>query len=313
MAVGTLSFAPGETSKTFTVLITDNAYVEGPHSLRLQLAAPTGNAVLNTPLFTPLIILDNDTATPTTNPVDEARFFVNQHYSDFLNRVPDTAGLDYWTNQIAQCGSDVNCINSRRRGVSAAFFVEQEFQQTGSVVYRLNKAAFGLVETYSRFMTDRNRLIGGPELQQSVQNFASDFTKSGIFKLSYPDSMTPAQFVNKLFDTAGLTPYEAERAPEIQALSSGSKTQAQVLLDVIDIPEFKTREYNPSFVLMQYYGYLRRDPEPEGYQFWLNILNNKLPNDASGYNAMVCAFITSAEYQDRFSPVRTHNDSECGQ
>ncbi|MEA2204049.1 MAG: hypothetical protein QOE77_825 [Blastocatellia bacterium] len=126
--------------------------------------------------------------------------------------------------------------------------------------------------------------------------------------------MTPADFVNKLFDTSGLTgaSFVALRDLKIQSLTDGSKTRAQVLLDVIEIPEFKARAFNPAFVLMQYYGYLRRDPEPDGYAFWLNVLNNKLPNDMSGYRAMVCGFLTSAEYQDRFSPVRTHSNAECG-
>ena len=311
MATGTLNFAPGETIKTFKVLIIDNAYPTGNHGLFLQLINPTGGALLTDPSIADLTIIDNDTATPTTNPLDDSQFFVREHYYDFLDRLPDQGGLDYWTNQIARCGSDANCLKSTRVGVSAAFFIEQEFQQTGSVVYRIHKAALGSAPSYGLFMQDRNRLIGGPQLQQSTLDFANGLVQRSAFTQSYPDSMTPADFVNKLFDTAALSPYTAERQQEIQALSGG-RTRAQVLLDVMDIPEFKNREYNPAFVLMQYYGYLRRDPDPGGYAFWLNVLNNKLPHDDSGYRAMVCAFITSFEYQDRFSPVRTHSNADCG-
>lgn len=312
-AAGTLNFAPGETSKTFPVLITDNAYVQGTHSLFLQLANPTGGASLGSPSFVTLSIADNDAAAPTSNPLENAQFFIRQHYNDFLNRAPDQGGLDYWTNQLALCGTDSDCVRNRRRDISAAFFIELEFQQTGYVVYRLNRAALGMIPNYTHFMTDRNRLVGGSQLDQSTQDFANQFVEGGAFKQFYPDSYTPEQFVNKLFDTAGLKPYTQERQQEIDAMTTGGRTRAQVLLDVIDIPEFKQREYNPAFVLMQYYGYLRRDPDPEGYSFWLNVLNNKLPNDASGYRSMVCAFITSAEYQDRFSSVRTRSDAECGQ
>jgi hypothetical protein len=63
---------------------------------------------------------------------------------------------------------------------------------------------------------------------------------------------------------------------------------------------------------MQYFGYLRRDPDQGVYQFWLNILNNKLSNDPSGYRAMVCSFITSPEYQDRFGSLHLHSNAECG-
>jgi uncharacterized delta-60 repeat protein len=251
------------------------------------------------------------------NPIDDPRIFVNVHYYDFLSREPDQGGLDYWTAQITQCGTDQNCINSRRIGVSAAFFVELEFQQTGYVVYRMYRAAYGTLPApaqtranilYSQFTDDRPLIVAGAQLDASTKAFADQFVKRAQFKAAYPDSMTPTEFVNKLYDTAGLSPFTSERAAAIQALTNNQKTRAQVLLDVIEIPAFKTREYNPSFVLMQYFGYLKRDPDQGGYDFWLNVLNNKVANN---YRAMVCAFITSAEYQLRFGSTVTHTNQEC--
>jgi hypothetical protein len=78
--------------------------------------------------------------------------------------------------------------------------------------------------------------------------------------------------------------------------------------EVIEIQAFKDAEYNPSFVLMQYFGYLHRDAEQAGYDFWLNILNNVQPNN---YRSMVCAFITSAEYQRRFGQTVTRTNLDC--
>ncbi|HEY0385353.1 MAG TPA: Calx-beta domain-containing protein [Pyrinomonadaceae bacterium] len=318
LAAGTLQFAPGETSKTFRVLITDNAYVQGTHTLFLQLSNATGNAVLGSPTFVTLSIFDNDTQTPTTNPIDGAQLFVRQHYYDFLNRLPDQGGLTYWKEQITGNSSntpppcpagDSACLNSRRVSVSAAYFIENEFQQTGHVIYRLNRAALGLIPDYTHFMVERNNLMPGPQLQQTTLAYTAGFVERPIFKQFYPDSMTPAQFVNKLFDTAGLTPFTEERQQLIQDMMTGAKSRAQVLLEVIELPAFKEKEFNPAFVLMQYYGYLRRDPDPGGYQFWLDVVNNRVTNN---YRAMVCAFITSAEYQQRFSPVVTHTNSECG-
>lgn len=319
MAAGTLHFAPGETSKTFNVLITDNALVQGLHTLFLQLSTPTGGAVIVAPNFVTLSILDNDTQTPTTNPLDDAQFFVRQHYYDFLNRVPDQGGHNYWAEQItgnssntpAPCpAGDSDCLNRRRVGVSAAYFVENEFQQTGYVIYRLHRAALNLIPNYHHFMVERNGLTAGPQLQQSTVAYTNGFVERGVFKQFYPDSMTPEMFVNKLFDTAGLTPFTTERQQLIQDMTTGGKTRAQVLLEVIELPTFKSKEYNPAFVLMQYYGFLRRDADASGYQFWLDVVNNRATNN---YRAMVCAFITSAEYQQRFSPVVTHANSECAQ
>ena len=65
-----------------------------------------------------------------------------------------------------------------------------------------------------------------------------------------------------------------------------------------------------AFGLMQYFGYLRRNPEQEGYDFWLNVLNNRGPNNFQG---MICAFLTSAEYQNRFGSAVTRTNADCGQ
>jgi hypothetical protein len=78
---------------------------------------------------------------------------------------------------------------------------------------------------------------------------------------------------------------------------------------VADSSAFEAAERNGSFVLMQYFGYLHRDPDQAGYDFWLNVLNNQDPNN---YRGMVCAFITSAEYQLRFGQNVTHSNSMCG-
>jgi len=246
---------------------------------------------------------------PNNNALDDAQFFVNQQYLDFLNRDADDGGLTYWTNEITKCGADVSCVNRRRVEVAASFFIEQEFQDTGSFIYRLHKASFGSQPTFSEFMPDRNLVIGGANLASARQGLATDWVQRARFKQSYPDAMTAAGFVNKLFDTAGLQPYTTERQQQINAMLTMGKTRAQVLQEVIEIQEFKTREYNPSFVLMEYFGYLRRDPDQEGYDFWLNVINNRVPNN---YVGMVCAFVTSQEYQERFGLVQTHSNAECG-
>jgi len=251
------------------------------------------------------------------NPIDDARFFVRQHYMDFLNRVPDQGGWDYWTSQITQCGTDQTCIHNQRIGVSAAFYIELEFQKTGSVIYRMYRASYGVLQndplvanvSYQQFIADRPLINPDPaQIQQSTVNFANTFVQRAQFKTAYPDTMTNTDFVNKLYNIAGLTPYTSERQAQIIAMQSG-KTRAQVLLDVIEVPEFKQREFNRAFVLMQYYGYLRRDVDIGGYDFWLGILNNLPP--PNNFRNMVCAFLTSSEYQLRFGNTVTRHNSDC--
>ncbi len=303
---GTLRFNPGETSKSFTILITDDVYIEDDETVAATLSNPTGAALgpLNTATLT---ISSNDTATPNLNPIDNARFFVNQQYLDFLNRAPDQAGLDYWTNEITRCGSNLSCLLARRNAVSAAFFIENEFQVTGFFVYRLHRAAFGVVPARQQFIMDRSRLLLGPTLEADKAALANDFVMRDAFRARYPDTLAPDEFVNRLFDSAGLTPFTADRQRLAQDMRNG-KTRAQVLAEVIEISAFRTREFNPAFVLMQYFGYLGRDPDAAGFAFWLNVVNNLQPNN---YQGMVCAFITSTEYQTRFSSVVTQSNAQC--
>jgi Domain of unknown function (DUF4214) len=288
------------------VLITNDNIVEGPETFSVVLEDPRGGILAN-PSRATVTIIDDDTVTPTNNPLEQAQFFVQQHYADFLSRTPDAAGMDYWTQQIAACGTDAACIRARRIGVSAAFYVEGEFQQTGSYIYRLYKASLNRRPVFDEFAPDRARIVGGTSLEQSKTVFADEFVLRPSFVAQYPADLLPAMFVNRLFDNAGLVGFAAERQAEIDAMNTAGRTRAQVLRNVIEIPAFRNREYNPAFVLMQYYGYLRRDPDQGGYDFWLNILNQQ-PQNARG---MVCAFITSAEMQVRFSTVAPRSNGEC--
>lgn len=262
---------------------------------------------------------------PILNQIDDAQFFVRQQYLDFLNREPDTGGLAYWTNRITECGSDARCIHERRIGVSAAFFIELEFQDTGYYVYCFYKASFGRQPNYAEFNADRSKVVDGPSLEANKQAFADEWVQRTAFTQAYPITMSKTEFVNKLFDTAGLTAsiYDSQRQQEIAGMDSG-RSRALVLRDVIEIPDFKSppdpnssryaevkrvSQYNPAFVLMQYFGYLRRNIDQNGYDHWLDVLNNRAPND---YPAMVCAFLTSAEYQLRFGASVTRTNQDCG-
>jgi hypothetical protein len=80
-----------------------------------------------------------------------------------------------------------------------------------------------------------------------------------------------------------------------------------MLKNLGDNAAFTQAVFNRAFVLMQYFGYLRRDPDQGGYEFWLAILNASSQN----FDGMVCAFITSPEYQKRFSSLVTRTDATC--
>lgn len=235
----------------------------------------------------------------TNNPLNDPNNFVRQQYLDFLSREPDHAGLVYWSDQIRQCGSDEACVDQRKVAVSAAFFISDEFQRTGYFIHRLYKASYGRIPTYIEFTPDRRKIVGGANLGAAKIAFANEWVSRDIFLQSYPPAMSAADFVNRLYDNAGLFPYTTERQEQAAAMASG-KTRAEVLRDVIETPAFKTAEYNRAFVLSQYFGYLRRNPDQGGLEFWIDVLNNRDPNN---YLGMVQAFIGSVEYLDRFTTV----------
>jgi uncharacterized protein (TIGR03118 family) len=311
IANGTLSFAAGEMTKNVVISIIDDVKVEGSETFTFSLSNPTGGVVLGSANTATITITDNDTVAPTTNPIDDPNFFVRQQYLDFLNREPDPGGLAFWAGKITACGSDAACINQQRVGASAAFFRSTEFQETGFFVYRTYKAAFGgaagSTPTYLEFIHDRSSLTFGPGLEASKQAFINNFVTRPAFTTALPPSLTNAQYVDQLNSNTGNSLTPAERDVLVQGLDNGTQTRTTVLRALVDNAAFRTRETNPAFVLMEYFGYLRRDRDPGGFSFWLNILNT-----TNNFNSMVCAFINSPEYQQRFSPVVTRNDSVCG-
>jgi hypothetical protein len=247
---------------------------------------------------------------PPVNQIDDAQFFVGQHYRDFLNREPDAGGLNYWASRISSC-ADAASVNRERINVSAAFFVENEFQRTGSFVYRFYKASYGARPTFQQFNADRSLVPDGPQLETSKQAFAEAWVQRAQFVQKYPHTLGGAEFIDALLETvrqnSGLD-LTGQRGALINDYNQNG-SRARIVRAVADDELFQQAEYNRSFVQMQYFGYLQRDPDESGYQFWLDVLNNRVPGN---FRAMVCAFLTSTEYQQRFGTVISHGNTECG-
>ncbi|MBC7932613.1 MAG: TIGR03118 family protein [Rubrivivax sp.] len=483
IALGKVSFAAGETSKTVRILIVNDIFVEGDETIDIALSNPTGaGAGLGSPNVTEVTITDNDSLPPTTNPIDDASFFVRQNYLDFLNREPDDAGFAFWVNQITSCGGNQQCIADKRVNVSAAFFLSIEFQNTGFLVYRTHRAAFGpnvsgspAPVLYGQFERDtqalqKNFIFGQPgaeaQLEANKVAYFNDFVTKPEFVNKYPAALTNEQYVDNLLASANLSPSQVRLfvvsmtnaqevppanptasgggarpasfgtarlrfnsaqtamtftstvnnidftgsqtpgdtndnltvahihagaavtpatngpvvwgffgnpfndnnpndqqvipftsgvggringkwdAPEgnnttlaaqlsnlregrayvnfhttqfggdevrgnvpaatafrdalVAGLNGATETRATVLRKVAESEEIALNEFNSAFVFMEYAGYLRRDPDTAGFNFWLNKLNAFNGNFIEA--DMVKAFVTSTEYRQRFGP-----------
>ena len=435
IALGKLVFNPGDTSKTFRVLIVDNnSLAAGTNTqLDLVLSNSTGAALIS-PNVARLFIMDDEFDTPRLPPniVDDTQFFVRQQYFDFLNREPDAAGLNFWTNQILSCGTDQQCIELKRINVSAAFFLSIEFQKTGLLAYLTERATTGALPRYGPFMRDvqalqKDYVFGAPgasaQLESNIKAFFDEFITRPEFVAAY-GGLSNENYVGSLLANGGIStstgrlmitrldgaqvvppngtsatgvaisrisftnldtvdfsitlknlgsPQTAvhihgpavagSNAPALVTLPNGDfrdftvtfttqqgadmrsgrlyldvhtqnnpdgeirgqisalRFQVDVLVDglnaglisraealrlIVEDGDFRHDQFNRAFVLMEYFGYLRRNPDDppdnnlDGYNFWLNKLNQFNGNFVSA--DMVKAFIKSTEYRRRFGP-----------
>jgi len=340
-ALGTLQFAAGDgTAKTFTVLINQDSFIEGPETLTLTLSNLTGGAGFATPGATTLtatLTIADDVTEPATNPIDDTDTFVRQQYRDFLNREPDASGLAFWKDNIDKCNDPARrpagltvaqCIELFRINTSAAFFLSIEFQNTGYYVERTYKTGFGDISPptvpvpvrFTNFLRDTQQIGAGvivgqgswqTQLDNNKSAFALSFVQRAAFLSRYPVQTSATEFVDSLNANAGSVLSDSERSALISELSpnpADPSLRASVLRKIADNATLQQREFNRAFVLIEYFGYLRRNPDaaPEpnlnfdGYNFWLNKLNQFNGNFINA--EMVKAFLSSGEYRQRFGP-----------
>ncbi|MDT4897705.1 MAG: hypothetical protein QOH25_2782 [Acidobacteriota bacterium] len=333
IALGHLTFAPSETSKTIILLISEDSLVEGNETFTVSLSNPTGGS-LGTP-STATIQITDDATEPATNAIDDPAVFVCQQYHDLLVREPEPAGMQFYLNILSGCQStDTECIKYTRGAISANFFRSPEFMQKGSFVMYLYMitlgqrpaTAAGLGDStkndrphYTEFMADL-QAISDPNDDKAIVSARKDALT--IAWLQRPEiqtifgGLTNEQFVKKLESTAGVT--LANESTLIANLNTSTQTRAQVLRAVAESPEVKAKLNKQAFMTMEYFGFLRREPEDChdsqnwggsdsnqcGYIFHNNRykqLEALITPDLTE-NFIVRGFIESPEYRQRFGP-----------
>ncbi|MET0650808.1 MAG: choice-of-anchor B family protein [Pyrinomonadaceae bacterium] len=248
--------------------------------------------------------------------IDYEPYFVRQHYRDFLGRDPDEPGLAFWTQEVEKCMGDAQCREVKRINVSAAFFLSIEFQETGFYAVRLQRVAFGRRSndsatrmsfaelTLDQRQLGQNVVVGQTGYEQQLDGnknaYAAQVAGSSAFGARFPQTSAGA-YVDALYNSAGVVPTPAERQAAIDAFNAAPSVETgrtRALRAVADSNSLRAAEFNTAFVLLQYHGYLRRNPDEEGYNFWLSKLNEFNGNFVNA--EMVKAFITSIEYRQRF-------------
>jgi hypothetical protein len=224
--------------------------------------------------------------------------------------------------------TEAQCVDRKRENTSAAFFVSPEFSNTGYFVLRVYRGSLGRMPHFGgtgsandEFTRDAatlgqgivvNNALAPNVINANKQAFVNEFVTRLEFRGIY-DGLSNTQYVDKLFQTTGVTPSASDRQALIDGLNGGTETKASVLFKVVDgtttttggLLVFNTTYgkafydnlFNAAFVQMEYFGYLQRDPDDGGYAFWLGKLNFF----GDWVNAeMVKSFIKSPEYRARF-------------
>ncbi len=295
-SVGNYSFANIDTDDFYTVAPSLVNYHFSPADRSFSLLANKTDAVFTAALD----------AVGSGNAIDTAEFFVRQHYLDFLNREPDQSGFNFWSDQMRACGTDATCLEVKRINVSAAYFLSIEFQETGGLVDGLYRASYARRPTFAEFMPDtgvvaRNIVVGRADWEQQLttnkQTFVDAWVQRPVFQAEF-GRLSNTEYVDRLIGNTRISFSTSERDALVRALRDGTMTRADVLRDVAGDERFVKAKFNEAFVMMEYFGYLRRDPDESGYRFWLQKLDQFQGNFVQA--EMVKAFINSGEYRQRF-------------
>jgi hypothetical protein len=244
---------------------------------------------------------------PGTNQVvtiDDNDFMVQQQYIDFLNRMPDPPGFNSWVSGLASCSpGDITCD---RIHVSEQFVRSAEFQQRGYFTFRfypvsfpgtsgVDPSGFGRKPSFAEFVPDLRSVSGfldANQLEAAKVAFVNSFMARPAFVARY-NGLSNTQYVDTLLTTAGVS--MAGRQAMIDGLNNSTLTRAVVLRQIAESTEVATKYLNESIVVMQYFGYLRRDPDIL-YLNWIAVIDAN-PADSRG---MVNGFFNSTEYRQRF-------------
>lgn len=247
-------------------------------------------------------------ASVQVNPLEDASFFVRQQYIDFLNRAPDEAGFNAWVgvlNRCAENGYGTTHPECDRVLISSGFYRSQEFLGRGFFIYRAYEAALGRLPHYNEFLPELGRIgraQSEAELEVEKSNYLDDVMHRSEFSGRYAgltDAAHAEDFISRLEQTASVR--LANHAQLVDDMRRGVRSAAQTLRAFLDSREVNDRFVNRGFVTMQYFGYLRRDPEAAGWNAWVDIITNGRGEIQPGdYRPLIFGFVHSQEYRNRF-------------
>jgi hypothetical protein len=261
------------------------------------------------------ITIDPAAGATLPSPVDDSRFFINQHYADLTGREADQPAVERVLAQFALCGNKADCLRSRRLDFSSGLFLENDLPATGVFLQGLYTAGLGRRPKFAEFESDRAALANqNGDVERSRMVFLLNFVQRQEFKRRHAATLKAPEFVDALLSSlaqnAGVD-LSDERAALTELVDDSFASRAAVLAKVIGHPAVLDANYNQSLILFHYFAYLRRDPDESGYATWLNFIKSKPLRNADTARSVTCGFINSSEYQNRFGLLTPHDPREC--
>ncbi len=260
------------------------------------------------------ITIDPGVISGALNPIDDFRFFITQQFADLTGREANQATIDKLMAQLDRCNNR-DCLRARKIDVATSLLVENELPATGVFLYGLYSAALGRAPRFAEFESDRVAVVNPKsEIEAVRMALASAFVERPEFKRRFPATMKPAEFVDTLLvsiaQSTGID-FGSERGLLIGLLDDGVNGRAAVLERLAADQRVVDANYNHTLVLFQYFTHLRRNPDDAGFNSWVNTLKTKPLRDPDAARSIVCNFLNSAEYQNRFGMLATHHSREC--
>lgn len=180
------------------------------------------------------------------------------------------------------------------RGTKLPLAGDQVFFGT-STNYESGVTHTGLVESVN-YNNSTVTVIEG-NTSNSVQRKTYSFNYNRILgygRPKYTISTGALDFVTNLYQQVlGRTPSAGERNYWAKLIQSGNMSPARVAYEFFTSQEYVDRGTSKeAFINMLYKGILTRNPDSDGFKYWLNRLNN-----GTHRNAIIKEFANSAEFR----------------
>ena len=221
------------------------------------------------------------------SPLDDDTAFVRQVYIDFLNREPEADGLKHWVDQL-----DVGMFD--RSGLVEQYLNSAEFGVTVSPVVRLYFTYYQRNPDYDGLMFWVNSYTAG----MSLNDISASFATAQEFIDKY-GSLTNEEFVSKMYPNVyGRQPDAVGLAYWTDMLDTSTLTRGQVMVEFSTAEEYLQLSANQVYVTMTYMGLLRRAPDQDGFEYWVNSMDLGV----SGLG-LIDNILASDEYATRFTTL----------